>query len=178
MSYIRNHKTTAAGVCLLLMATIGLVWAADTDVRLYDKAQIQVHTGTTDVDASAADYTSFQALLTIEPAANTAMHDVLITLDLDKTTTGFVTVSKSVTSQLALQRKIDGTNWRTDIASIQTLSTATAWEQSKTFEVKTIEPGADLRVVVLQSSEGGDMEVPYRVTYRSAKVATFTDVAN
>lgn len=176
--YIRRNKIVSALVCLLGVALLGVVWAADTDVRLYDKAQVQVHTGTTDIDASAADYTSFQALLTIAPPNDAAMQDVLITLDLNKTTTGYLAVTDgSITGQLALQRKIDGTNWRTDVASIQTL-TAVAWEQSKSFEVRTIEPTAALRVVVLQSSEAGDMEIPYRVTYRSTKAATFTDVAN
>lgn len=173
-------------LCVVMVAALVAV-AADTRPRHFDKATTHLHTGTTDVDVTASDYTAFVALLTIEPPANTAMRDVRIQLDLAKATTGFATIfANNAEAQFALQSKVDGTNWRTDIASITTViggtttgadfSTAAVLELTK----KHVTPTEDLRVVIKVDDEanGGDCEFPYQVLYTAPETATFTDVAN
>ena len=183
MSNIQKFLTA---LCVVMVAALVAV-AADTRPRHYDKAVTHLHTGTTDIDVSASDYTSFVALLTMEPVANTAARDVQIQLDLDKASTGINAVfAGKAELQFALQRKVDGTNWRTDIATITTLvgGGSTGADTPATgmikLDAKHVTPTEDLRVVVLCDDEanGGDAEVPYQVLYTAPEVATFTDVAN
>lgn len=159
--------------------------AGEENLRFHDRNRFLVHTGTTDVDISASDYTAFVALLTIEPASDVAMHDVKIYLDLDKATTGYDTIHSdagTTTGQLVVSRKVDGTNWRQEVASITTLTSGAGADTSasalRMFDLGTVGPTEDVRVEVKLSAEVGDFEVPYSVTYRSSASATFTEVAN
>lgn len=167
-----------AGFLAVLFAVV-YATAAEETLKSHDRERVLVQTGEADIDASAADYTSSQALLTIDPTDGHAMRDVVILLDLDKTTTGLNTVQAATTGQFAVSRKVDGSNWRKDIASITTFSHGTNTSgASFRFDVGTVSATEQVRVEVLVSAEGGDVEVPYAVTYRSPVSATFTAVAN
>lgn len=170
------------GALLTTLLAVVYATAAEQNVKFQDRQRFLIETGTADVDVSAADYEAgFVNLLTISPADSVAMHDVVLVLDLDKTTTGFNDVATgTVTATFAVQRKIDGTNWRTDIANVTTgITAASAAGRSLEFDLGTIGPtqGARLAVTVGDEATSGDMEFPYVVSYRSGASATFTPVA-
>lgn len=150
-----------------------------------------VITGTTDIDVSAADYTTVGgiAILTIAPA--TTMFDVCVDLDFMKATTGLFVVNTTQTVQIMVQTKIDGTNWRT-IYGWPAASSATgltvpdaaqdldALDDSPghRFYIGTIGVSQQARLTIELSAEtGGDAEIPYAVYYRSASTPTVTAVA-
>lgn len=153
--------------------------AADVEQSWYDGSKIRIHTGTTDIDISAAVYTSATVILTLEPPANTAAHDVSVTFDLDKTTTGFNDTHSSETIQFLVGRRVDGTNWRVDAQAATTaISGTNSNTRSVTLSIGTIGSNEKARVYVLLSAEAADCEFPYVVSYRSPHRMTFTDVAN
>lgn len=170
-----------AGILGVLFAVV-YATAGEENLKWHDRNRILVQTGTTDVDVSAADYTSPVALLTIDPTAGHAMHDVLVSFDLDKTTTGFNDVATgTITAIFTVQRKTDGTNWRSEIATVSSAITATlAASSSYTVNLGTVTPteGARIAVTLGDETTSGDMEFPYSVTYRAPATATFTEVAN
>lgn len=167
-----------AALFALVYATAG-----EESLKWHDRNRILIQTGTTDVDVSASDYEAAPVtLLTIDPTTGHAMHDVKVTFDLDKSTTGFNDVATStVTAIFSVQRKVDGTNWRTDIAEVSTAIAASSGASSAfTMSLGTVTPTEGARIAVQIGSEAssGDMEFPYAVTYRSAASATFTEVSN
>lgn len=181
---MRSYTLIALIALVLVSTTLALVArATDTEARWYDESEIRTHTGTADVDVSASDYTAaFVALTTIAAPTAHAMHDVKITLDLDKATTGLNAVFATNTAQIAVQRRVDGTNWRTDVATIHSFvhgsGGADAGATSAyTFDLGTVD-ASGVRLAIKVPSESGDCEIPYRVTYRAPARATFTDVAN
>ena len=148
----------------------------DNIVRTQDK--LHVATGDADIDVSAADYTSYQALITIAPAGNTAMYDVRLILDLDKVTTGWATAATTQTLQLAVARKVDGTNWRKDkITETTAIAGNNADAFSKEFDIGVVGDSEQVRIEVILSAEpAGDTEMPYLLYYRGRE-ATITAVS-
>lgn len=155
-------------------------FAADVDSRWFDRGQMRAHTGTTDVDIGAADYTSATVLLTIEPATGTALHDCKVTFDLDFVTAGFSDTHTTQTITFNVARKIDGTNYRIDQEEATTAITGTASNTaSVTLDIGNVGPDEDVRVYVTLSAENAaDFDLPYVFYYLSPRTATFTDVAN
>lgn len=152
---------------------------ASSDFRLLHEKRFRVETGTADIDISAADYAAdWVALLTIEPGGTAPIDDVEIIFDLAKATTGFAAQHTSQTIQFALQRKVDGTNWRTIQQSVTTaISGTNAAAMAAQLRAENVGPAEDLRVVVKLSAENAvDVELPYCVYYRG-EAATFTPVA-
>lgn len=180
---MRRNSLIALIALIFVSGWYAVARATDTETRWYDSSEIRTHTGTADVDVSASNYTAaFIALTTITPPSGHAMHDVKLTLDLDKATTGLNAVYVVNTAQVAVQRKVDGTNWRTDVATIHSFvhgsGGADAGATSAyTFDLGTVDT-TGVRIAIKTPSESGDCEIPYRVTYRAPARATFTDVAN
>lgn len=169
------------GVLGLLVAALGFARAADIEAKAFDRSVLRVHTGTTDIDVSAADYTSATVLLTVAPPANTGMTDCRVVFDLDKTTTGFNDAQDgtSDTIQFHVARKVDGTNWRPDDAQkTTTITAAAANTRSTSILIGDVGPNESLRIYVTLSVEVADIELPYVFTYKSPDRATFTDVSN
>lgn len=137
--------------------------------------------GEADIDIDAADYTSFQALLTITPNATTPLESTEVFLDLAKATTGFVAGHTTETIQFAVARKIDGTNWRRDYGGMTTAVAANAAGlQGMKIDIGHVGPDEEVRVEVVLSAENAvDVEIPYIVYYKSNGVnaPTVTPVA-
>lgn len=159
-----------------LGAILGDMANADVKSRMHPRTA----TGEADIDDDAADYTTFQNLLTITPAAAAPIEDLTVHLDLAKATTGFVAVyTTSRTIQFAVARKIDGTNWRRDIDSA---TTARAEDlsglQGVDIAIGTVGINEEVRIeVVVSAEEGTDVEIPFSAEYKSPAAATFTPVA-
>lgn len=132
-------------------------------------------TGEADIDVSAADYTGYQALLTIAPQAGRPIHDVEIVFDLAKADTGFAAGHTTETITFAVQRKVDGSNWRTDFESQTTAVSGTnAASGAKRLDLGTVTPNEQARVVVKLSAENAvDVELPFVISYRGEE-ATVT----
>lgn len=166
---------------------------ADTQNDIRDLATVGVLTGTTDVDVSAADYTTVGgiAILTITPATGAPLSDVVVDLDLLKATTGLLVVNTTETVQIMMQTKIDGTNWRTvwhwPAASSRTgLAVPDAAQ-----DLDALDDSPGLRIPVgivgvtqavritleLSAETGGDAEIPYAVYYKALSAPTVTAVA-
>lgn len=159
---------------------------------LQTRQQAAVATGTTDVDVSAADYTTVGgiAILTITPAASSPLTDVYVDLDLLKDTTGLLVVNDAETIQLMVQVKVDGTNWRTvhgwpAASSMTGLTVPDAAQDldalddspAHRFFIGTIGVTQEARITLqLDAETGGDAEIPYAVYYRGA-APTITAVA-
>lgn len=136
-------------------------------------------TGEADIDVSAADYTSYQALLTIAPAAGAPLESVEILFDLAKAVTGFGAIAgyAAITLTLALQRKIDGTNWRLENQAILAGITGTnAAATGSKLSVGNVGATEQVRVVVKVTAESSDVEIPY-VVYYKGPAPTITAVA-
>ena len=128
-------------------------------------------TGDTYVDVSAGVYTGWLPLLTVAPSGSLAAYDVFVAIDLDKATTGFAATQTTQTAQFAVARKIDGTNWRRDLASITAaLAGDNADTQYHGFVIGEVGPNEDVRIEVILSAENGDIVFPYLVQYRGGPV--------
>jgi len=168
---------------LLLAAIAGIVRAADTSVRGLDRGQVQVSTGTAWVDVSIANYTSAQALLTIEPQNSHALQDCRVMLDLNRSGSGFQAAGYTTeTIQFRVSRRVDGSNWRRDNTK-KYPATALAADDSASEGIEIplglIDPDGAARIeVVLSAEDTGDIAIPYRVIYRSGANATITAQSN
>lgn len=155
--------------------------ALGANESLVDVLSVREDIGEADIDVSEADYTSFQALITITPNATSPMEDVEIYFDLAKATTGFVAGHTTETIQFAVARKIDGTNWRRDIDSSTTARAANvSGLQGQRVYIGHIGPDEEARVEVVLSAENAvDVELPYALYYRGNGVngPTITPVA-
>jgi len=169
-------------LALLVVCThflIGGLRAADEDLRWFDVATLRVHTGTTDIDVSAADLTTDTVILTIEPSSGQGLRDVRVTFDLDSATAGWSSSGSTETIQFLVARKIDGTNYRVDPEQATTaLSSTNSNLRSVSILVGDVGVTEACRIIVLEDTETIDVELPYVVTYRAPQDATFTDVAN
>ena len=159
---------------------------------VYNLAVPSTSTGTTDVDVSAADYTTVGgiAILTITPATGAPLTDVVVDLDLLKATTGLLVVNTTETVQLQVQSKIDGTNWRTiwhwptaagtGIAVPDAAQDLDALDDSPGLRIHIGNVGVtqEVRITLQLSAEtGGDAEIPYAVHYKGISAPTVTAVA-
>lgn len=136
-----------------------------------------VITGTTDIDDSVQTESTAFPILTIAPAAGAPLVDCEIIIDLAKATTGFAAVETSVTIQLALARKIDGTNWRREAYQEAALSGTLAANRCQRLNAGTVGVTEQLRVYALFSGDvTADMELPYVVHYKASAAPTVTPV--
>lgn len=172
-------------LALLLLALVGLcgIFApaqADQEVRLFDRQIARVYSGTTAIDVSAADYTSYQNCLTITPDDNHALQDVVVVLDLDfgDGANGFAGGYTSETIQFAVARKIQA-KWRVDDEfETATVAGSNAGDRSVTLNLGIVGPTEDARIYVRLSAEQTDVTLPFVVYYRSGASANFTTVSN
>jgi len=157
-----------------------------TSLMAYAKGTMQfsapaASTGVADIDVSAADYTGFQTLLTVQPNTGVILADVRIAFDWNKATTGWDKVATAAdTLDSVVVSKVDGTNWRTRATGTQVTAngdgTLDDSESGQEFSLGLV--GAEgARVKVKVSAERGDVEIPYRVTYRGSAAPTVTAVA-
>lgn len=174
---------TLAAVILAVLATltgIALASGSEVEYRAVDLSIARIHSGSTYVDVSAATYTSYVTLLTVEPDNNNVLTDCKVVLDLDfgASTNGFAGGYTTETIQFAVARKIQGL-WRVD----DEVETATvvgdnADSRCVTLDIGMVGPDEDVRVYVKLSAEQTDICVPYLFMYKSGASATFTDVSN
>jgi hypothetical protein len=149
----------------------------DPDVA-YRMSKPKVLTGTTDIDDSVQTETTPYRILTITPAANAPLDDVVIIIDLAKATTGFAAVESTVTLQLAIARKVDGTNWRREPYSEAALTGTLAANRAIKLTVGTVGVTEEVSVFAVFSADvTADMELPYVVYYKGPTAPTVTAVA-
>lgn len=150
---------------------------AEVARAIYNLAAPETITGTTDIDDSAQTESTAFPILTITPAAGAPCAEVEVLLDLAKATTGFAAVETSVTVQFAVQRKIDGTNWRREAYQEAALSGTNAAGRMAKITVGHIGEDEEARVVAVFSGDvTADMEIPYAVNYKAIAAPTVTDV--
>lgn len=171
-------------IAILSVITLGLGVAlaagSDKDFTYFDRSVARVHSGSTFIDVTAANYTSYQILLTVEPPAGTAMSHLQIVFDLDggDDAQSFAVGYTSETIQFAVARKIQG-QWRIDQEKeTATVAGTAAANRSVTLDVGMVGPDEDLRIYVTVSTEQSDVELPYVAYYFAPQRATFTDVSN
>lgn len=152
--------------------------------KMIDKGLLHVETGEADIDVSAADYTNYQALLTIAPNAAHGVRDLRLVFDLAKATTGFAAGHTSQTLTFVVARKVDGTNWRRDAATVTTAISGTnsantgGLAGAQGIFIGHVGPTEQVRVEVKMSAENAvDVELPYVAYYESGASATLTAVA-
>lgn len=178
----RKFYTLAAlALCVVAMLT-GVALASGTEVekRAVDLSIARIHSGSTYVDVSAATYTSYVTLLTVEPDDNNALSDCKVVLDLDtgQDSQSFAVGYTTETIQFAVARKIQG-QWRIDDeVETATVSGDNADNRCVTLDIGIVGPDEDVRVYVKLSAEQTDIEVGYLFMYKSGASATFTDVSN
>lgn len=137
-----------------------------------------VLTGEADIDIDQADYTSAQALLTIAPD-RCELRNVVVVFDLAKATTGFAGQHTTETVAFHIQRKVDGTNWRTELGTKTSAVTGTnAAGGAERVTIGHVGFGEQARVMVVLSAENAvDVEFPYALYYEGAEPPTLTAVA-
>lgn len=134
-------------------------------------------TGTTDIDDSAQTESTAFVILTIA-AGTYPLADVEVHLDLAKATTGFAAVESTVTVQLAVARKVDGTNWRREAYNEAALSGTNAANRMQKLNIGSVSPSEDVAIFAVFSSDvTSDMEIPYVVCYKGPEEPTVTPVA-
>ncbi len=134
--------------------------------------------GTTDIDDSVQTESTPFVLLEIAAPARYDLHDVDIWFDLAKATTGYGAVESTATLQLAVGRKVDGTNWRREAYQEAALSGTNAANRCAKVTIGRIAAGETVRVYAVMSADAtSDMEVPYYGYYRGMAAPTLTDVA-
>ncbi len=130
------------------------------------------------MDVSEAVYTGFIALMVITAPARYGLDDLVIELDYDKDTTGWNAVATDAdTLDVAVARKVDGTNYRRVLYGTQATAGAAMATTGQRFNVGSIAPGETIQIQVKESAERGDVEIPYRVTYKGEVAPTITAVA-
>jgi len=167
-------------VLVLVFAGLSPVDAGDNRYRTFDRSVAHVVSSSSFMDVSAADYTSYQTLVTFAPAGSDAYQDVKVVLDLDTNNdaTGFNGGHTSETVTFAIARKIEG-SWRIDSeAETTAISGTNAASRSVTLDAGIVGAEEDLRVYVKVSAEAADAEFAYLVMYRGPSDATMTNVSN
>lgn len=135
-------------------------------------------TGTTDIDDSIQTESTAYAILTIAPAAGAPLADVEIIIDLAKATTGFAAVESTATIQIALARKVDGTNWRREAYNEAALSGTNAAGRCQRLQAGSVGVTEQLQVFIVMSADAtADMELPYVINYKGLAAPTVTPVA-
>jgi hypothetical protein len=136
--------------------------------------------GTTDIDISAAVYTGFIDILTVEAPAG-GLAECRIDIDVNKATTGLDTVATAAdTFDCCLTGSPDGTNYRLLQNGTQiTANGDGSLEMSEngwSFKTGPLAAGESVKVKIKLSAERDDAELPYRVTYLG-NAPTITAVA-
>lgn len=135
-------------------------------------------TGEADIDISEADYTAFVEILKIEPKTGGPLIDLTVDLDFMKATTGFDAVATADdTLDIAVFGKIDGTNWRHLMSATQVTATGSHTTAAERLKIGNVGPGCDISIRAKVSTERGDVEIPYRITYRGVRAPDVTAVA-
>lgn len=138
----------------------------------------KVLTGTADIDVSAAVYTAFVPLMAVTAPAYYGLDDLVIELDYNKDTTGWDAVATDAdTLDVAVARKVDGTNYRRVLYGTQATAGATMATTGQRFNIGAVPPGEIVQIQVKESAERGDVEIPYRVIYKGEVAPTVTPVA-
>lgn len=139
---------------------------------------LQVLSGTTDIDDSVQTETTPYSILTIAAPSGVDLHDVDVMIDLAKATTGFAAVESSATIQICAARKVDGTNYRREAYVEAALSGTNAANRMQKIPVGRIIAGETVAIyIVLSADATSDMELPYQVYYRGMAAPTVTPVA-
>lgn len=134
--------------------------------------------GTTDIDDSVQTESTAWQLLAIK--ANAALREVVVTIDMDKDTTGFGAVETVATIQFHVARKVDGTNVKLGIPQplVALSGTLAATNRAVDVVVGDIAAGETVYVYGVMSADAtSDMELPYQLSYRGANAPTITEVA-
>lgn len=177
----RSYTGVLLGV-LAVLGLLGTVMAADKSAKLVTSNGVaHVESGSTYIDVSASDYTSYITLLTIEN--DQAMLDTVVTFDLDHGNVGgggFAVGHTSQTITFIVARKVGGTGYRLDEQSDTTaISGTNANECAVSLNLGMVTPDEDVRIYVKLSAENSvDVLLPFVCTYRSGQAATFTTVSN
>lgn len=144
--------------------------------------RLGVLTGITDIDISAAVYTGFIDILTIEPGSE-SLKDLVVDLDFDKATTGVNEVATaSDTLDCMAYVSVDGSNYvgveqMTQITLSGTAGTITTGKGGHRFKLGSLDSSCAVKIKVKLSAERADAEIPYRITYIGKVAPTVTDVA-
>ncbi len=139
-------------------------------------------TGTADIDIDQADYTAYQNLVTIAPAAGAPLADVEIIFDLAKAATGFAAGHAAQTIQFAVARKVDGAAYRIeqgfgDYESVA-ISGTNAAGRATHLRIGSIGVTEACQIHVKLSAENAvDVELPYVLYYKGIAAPTVTPVA-
>ena len=141
---------------------------------------VETASGETDIDISAAVYTAFADLLTIEAPVN-GLIDCRVDLDVNKATTGLDAVATaSDTFDAVAVISADGTNYRTLKNATQITAngdgTLEMSENGWSFDIGPLAGGETVKIKVKLSAERDDAEIPYKVTY-VGEAPTITAVA-
>ena len=164
----------------LLVAGLGLTQAVATvtEKRLQDRGRLEINSDSAWIATTTATYTSYQALSTFTPNPTCGAMDVRCVIDLAKATTGWAATATSETVQLAVSRKVDGSNWRTCLNTATTAVSGTnSAASAQEFSIGLVGPDEQVRIVVKVSAEvNSNTEFPVVWYYRSPATATVTNV--
>ena len=142
-----------------------------------DFTKFNVLTGSTDIDDSVQTESTPYAILTIAADAYNGVEDVEVQIDLAKATTGFAAVESSATIQIAVARKVDGTNYRREAYVEAALSGTNAAARMQKIPVGKVAAGETVAIyIVLSADATSDMQLPYKVIYRGNVAPTVTPV--
>lgn len=132
-------------------------------------------TGTATVtDASQTETTPF-AILTIAPAAGAPLASCDVIFDLAKASTGFAAIETSITVQLAVSRKIDGTNWRREAYVEAALSGTLAALRAMKLQAGNVGVTEQVRIEAVFSSDvTTNIVIPYVVMYKAIAAPTLS----
>ncbi len=145
---------------------------------VYNLVVPTIITGEADIDVSGPDYTAYENLVTIVPAAGSPLSDVRIVFDLDKTSSGWADTGTTETLQLAVARKVDGTNWvRHDDGATSAIVANNADGDSLELVIGDVGVTEEVRIEVILSAEAGDTELPFALSYKALSAPTVTAVA-
>lgn len=142
-----------------------------------DFTEFGVLTGTTAIDDSVQTETTAWAILTIAANAYNSVEDVEVQIDLAKATTGYAAVESTATIQLAVARKVDGTNYRREAYVEAALSGTNAANRMQKLNVGKIAAGETVAIYAVMSADAtSDIQLPYKVIYRGIVAPTVTPV--
>lgn len=145
--------------------------------HIYDMVFPKFLTGTTDIDDSAQTDTTAFHIIEIAPIVH-PLADVEVWLDLAKATTGYAAVESTATIQIAVARKVDGTNWRREAYNEAALSGTNAANRMQKLNLGSVSVAAGARIYIVMSADAtSDMEIPYVIAYKGLVEPTVTVVA-
>jgi hypothetical protein len=177
--YITDALAGTAGIASYpaAAAPANAVSIAEVLSALYEHLRPKSATGTIAItDASQTESTPFP-ILTIAPVAGAPLRDCDVIIDLDKATTGFGAVETSITVQFAVERKIDGTNWRREAYVEAALSGTNAGSLTRSAKIPVGIVGVteQARIVAVFSADvTSNLSLPYVCNYGGLAAPTFS----